>query len=184
MWLMDDARRGYITFEEIKNFFLQFRQEFHESGVEFASAKPPALDICEEKLPSMKESNIHAHPLLLFRLLFFAAMQNIDGCVHLLSAYQMLVQLFGVNAERLFNCIFLKYFHNITDSDRITVRNYVLHIIEHQNLNVHLKLKRTKQIGQSFAKMPLRRSNKTMRKIVVNERRKALVPYSSFSSDG
>mmetsp|Transcript_23047 Transcript_23047/g.33738 ORF Transcript_23047/g.33738 Transcript_23047/m.33738 type:complete len:922 (+) Transcript_23047:83-2848(+) len=146
MWLMDDNRRGYLTFEDIMSFYVRKRREFLASGQDYKMRGPvEAEEVAKLKLRHQQyvltECDMHSQPLLLFRILFFTSMQDSKGEIHLLTGFQNLSQLFGRAAEEQFNCIFLKKFSDITDDDRQTLSDFV----EYMKL-FRVKVKRTKVI--------------------------------------
>ena len=197
MWLMDDNRRGKLTFDDVMKFYTRNRNEFLQSGITFhlmdeearkseeaknkretekkviqtgfgvfgvenEAAKRRTLDggsmdmfspvkrqtksresLRKKQAIKRQRSNtsadmqqltvtagdLRSQPLLLFRILFFLAMQNKTGEIHLMSAFQSLCQLFGSKvAEEKFNCIFLRRISDLQDSDRITLSEFVEHM--------------------------------------------------------
>jgi hypothetical protein len=88
------CRRGSLTFDDIINFYLRKRREFLASSEDYKLRIP----VTPEELVKMRlhqehdvvtECDMHSQPLLLFRLLFFIAMQDSRGEVHLLTAFQV-----------------------------------------------------------------------------------------------
>lgn len=217
LWLMDDNRRGKLTFDDVMKFYIRNREEFlrsgedfqrHEEkgeqekvkekektiqagfgafGVENEQAKLRAFDGAgtestegdwgpsspgkrrqereKQKQKHLKQKflerqkrrtssastslggggrgvrgevevtvasdDFRSQPLLLFRVLFFVAMQNSQGEIHLLSAFQSLSQLFNSvqgAAQEKFNCIFLRDCLELQDADRLTLRGFVEHL--------------------------------------------------------
>mmetsp|Transcript_34949 Transcript_34949/g.65218 ORF Transcript_34949/g.65218 Transcript_34949/m.65218 type:complete len:1216 (-) Transcript_34949:699-4346(-) len=194
MWLMDDNRRGKLTFDDIMKFYIRNREEFGKSGrdfqqqveeakggtekvkddlskpskkviqtgfgafgVENENAKGRVFDGCEEEelegssarrrkaktitRPSrptgpakgvqemvVTSGDLRSQPLLLFRVLFFVAMQDASGELHMMSAFQTLSQLFGRAADERFSCIFLRSCVDLDDRDRETLSGFVEHM--------------------------------------------------------
>jgi hypothetical protein len=204
LWLMDDNRRGKLTFDDVMKFYLRNRDEFVRSGqafdhkeeggegrdgaqeeekskdkviqtgfgafgVENENAKGRVFDggdlACSPQQPPRKRKDPRTHrphtktkflagpkkpqpgagtggvreltvtsgdlrsqPLLLFRVLFFVALQDVTGEVHLLSTFQTLAQLFGRTAEQQFSCIFLQDSLTLSDLDRLTLSAFVEHL--------------------------------------------------------
>jgi hypothetical protein len=87
------TRRGVLTFDDVIRFYLRKRKEFMASSQDYKLRVPVAPDELvkmrlhqEHDVPT--ECDMHSQPLLLFRILFFIAMQDSRGEVHLLTAFQ------------------------------------------------------------------------------------------------
>jgi hypothetical protein len=83
-----------LTFDEVMNFYLRKRREFLASGNEYKMRAPVEADESakmrlHQQQYVLTECDMHSNPLLLFRMLFFVAMQDKRGEVHLLSAFQV-----------------------------------------------------------------------------------------------
>lgn len=199
MWLMDDNRRGKLTFDDVMKFYIRNRDEFSKSGQDFHCHKKESKEIKDEEDLSKKviqtgfgafgvenenargrvfdgeedeagssppmrgrkstrpvsapskrrmfsskphggqvpndvqeltvtSGDMRSQPLLLFRILFYVAMQDERGELHLLSAFQNLSQLFGRDAEEKFSCIFLRNCLDLEDTDRETLGGFVEHL--------------------------------------------------------
>lgn len=84
---------------------------------------------------TMASGDLRSQPLLLFRLLFFVALQSPlptrasgGGDIHLLSAFQTLSELFGNRGENRFHCIFLRSSAYLQDGDRETLGSFVCNV--------------------------------------------------------
>lgn len=225
LWLMDDSRRGKLTFDDVMKGYIRNREEFLRSGADFhrqeevktpqekekskviqtgfgafgvenEQAKLRYLDggtggsldldsgvslsspgkrrrdmerLMEQKMKqkqtqkkkfldrhrrfssastssggrgssrggkgeeevTVTSDDFRSQPLLLIRVLFFVAMQDSKGEIHLLSAFQSLSQLFNSvrgAAEEKFNCIFLQDCLEIQDADRVSLAGFVEHL--------------------------------------------------------
>lgn len=88
------CRRGFLTFDEVMNFYLRKRREFLASGKDYKMRAPvEAEELAKLKLHQhqyvLTECDMHSQPLLLFRILFFVAMQDSRGEIHMLTAFQV-----------------------------------------------------------------------------------------------
>ena len=83
-----------MTFHEVMMFYLRKRREFLASGDEYKMRAPVEVEeLAKLKLHQQQyvltECNMHSNPLLLYRILFFVAMQDSRGQIHLLSAFHL-----------------------------------------------------------------------------------------------
>lgn len=97
-------RRGVLTFDDIIRFYLRKRKEFLASSQDYKLR----VAVAPEELVKMRlhqehdvptECDMHSQPLLLFRILFFIAMQDSRGEVHLLTAFQVAALLFPTRPD-------------------------------------------------------------------------------------
>lgn len=74
-------------------------------------------------------------PLNFFRIVMFAWLHDDKGDLHMLTAYQTLVEMFGpVIGEQRFEQLFSRSSSSLVDSDRVTLSNYIsaIQILETQ----------------------------------------------------
>lgn len=123
LWILDDNRRGSVSFEDVKSCYIDQRKRmkyFSCADVSAAVPKKPSSSrsLSSNKLFSSKSNSSRKHifrkppsnglpddaeivrahstsrslvsdPIVLFRLLFFAANQDENGYVNLLAVYQV-----------------------------------------------------------------------------------------------
>ena len=124
IWLMDDDRRGHLTFEDVKTCYIDQRKRkkyfsCRSEKNEPVRSRPPAEDrkpsygmlsprknsakLTTPRKPAgtglVDDADVVAShattralisdPIVLFRLLFFAATQDSSGYVRLMSAFQV-----------------------------------------------------------------------------------------------
>ena len=115
LFMLDDSRRGSLTFEDVMLYFLRVRSNYFSSQQAVSkplSSSPRAInnnysDEIKER-PILDDAQNHSMlPLLLYRLLVFASFQEEDGTVHLLTALQVWIIRFIFT---IFNLIFFFFF--------------------------------------------------------------------------
>lgn len=124
IWLMDDSRKGCLTFEDVKTCYIDQRKRkkyFHckntekvmtakrpsgEKKSDFGSFSPRRNNarltaprklagtglVDDSEIVSSHTTcrSLISDPIVLFRIMFFAATQDQRGCVRLMSAYQVI----------------------------------------------------------------------------------------------
>ena len=150
IWNYDDYRRGNISFHDVQQGYSLIREEM----IELVSNDINLQHVYDDDKKYLKNTDIcipfrrQSYSWLLPRILLFVALMDESGNVHLLSAYQRLIESLSYNASFMFKFIFSRDDVTIKDSDSLTIKQFLK---ESKKLDTHrLKSRPLREVERRF----------------------------------